>query len=195
MSEPFIGQIQPFAFSYAPDGWITCQGQLLQVSQYQAVFALLGTTYGGNGAQNFAVPNLKGRSMIGVGQSASGTTYQRGQVGGSETTTLSVANMPAHNHSGAGLSVALSASSSAATASSPAAGMSLGAASGEVDPTTDPVTVKIYAPAGGTPVTLNGGSIAGATGITGNSTPFTNMSPFMALNICMALQGLWPPQP
>lgn len=99
MSEPFVGQIMQVGFNYAPSGWASCNGQILSIAQNNVLFALLGTTFGGNGTTTFALPNAAGRSFLGLGQStASGQTYVWGQLAGTEQETLTIANMPAHNH-------------------------------------------------------------------------------------------------
>src|SRR5216117_169121 len=96
--EPFIGQIQAFGFSFAPRGWATCSGQILSIAQNTALFSLLGTTYGGNGQTTFALPDLRGRAMIGPGQGPALSSHVLGEVGGTESTTLNPNQMPAHTH-------------------------------------------------------------------------------------------------
>lgn len=96
--DPFIGEIRAFAGNYAPTGWFLCQGQTLPISQYQALFAIIGTFYGGNGTSNFQLPNLQGRAMIGAGTSQTGQTYNAGEQGGVEQVTLTVNNLPPHSH-------------------------------------------------------------------------------------------------
>jgi len=96
--DPFIGEIRIFTGSFAPVGWFLCQGQLLPISSYQALFAIIGTTYGGNGTTNFQLPDLQGRVILGVGRSPSGQIYDWGQVGGSESIALTAANLPIHSH-------------------------------------------------------------------------------------------------
>ena len=99
MSDPFVGQIMQVGFNFAPNGWATCNGQILSIAQNNVLFSLLGTTFGGNGTTTFALPNAAGRSFLGLGQStASGQNYNWGQIAGTETATLTIANMPAHNH-------------------------------------------------------------------------------------------------
>jgi microcystin-dependent protein len=96
--DPFVGEIRIFTGNFAPVGWFLCQGQLLPISSYQTLFAIVGTTYGGNGTTNFQLPNLQGRVVIGVGTSPSAQIYNLGQVGGSEQITLSIGNLPSHTH-------------------------------------------------------------------------------------------------
>jgi microcystin-dependent protein len=97
MSDPFVGEIRMVGFNFAPVGWATCNGQLLPISQNQALFSLLGTTYGGNGTSNFALPNLQGRVPVHEGSNGSGS-YVLGQAAGAETVKLTVNNLPAHSH-------------------------------------------------------------------------------------------------
>jgi microcystin-dependent protein len=96
--DPFIGEIRVFCGNFAPTGWFLCQGQTLPISQYQALFAIIGTYYGGNGTSTFQLPNLQGRFVIGVGTTPSGQIYDLGQTGGAEQITLSINNLPTHNH-------------------------------------------------------------------------------------------------
>jgi microcystin-dependent protein len=96
--EAFIGTILPWPLNWAPEGWVLCNGQVLQVNQYQALYSLLGNTYGGTAPSTFAVPDMRGRVPLGMGVSQEGTTYPLAQKNGFETTTIGVANMPAHSH-------------------------------------------------------------------------------------------------
>src|SRR6478672_10112699 len=98
MSEPFLAEIIMFAGNFAPRGWAFCQGQILSIAQNTALFSLLGTTYGGNGQTTFALPDLRGRVPVGTGQGPGLSNYDLGQVSGSESVTLTVSQMPAHNH-------------------------------------------------------------------------------------------------
>src|SRR5262245_39378135 len=98
MSEPFLGQIRMFAGNFAPRGNAFCMGQILSIAQNTALFSLLGTTYGGNGQTTFALPDLRGRSIVGMGQGPGLTNITQGEVGGTETVTLLITQMPAHNH-------------------------------------------------------------------------------------------------
>jgi len=96
--DPFIGEIRIFTGNFAPTGWFLCQGQLLPISAYQALFAIIGTFYGGNGTSNFQLPNLQGRFPIGAGMSPSSQVYNLGQIGGVEQIVLTINNLPAHTH-------------------------------------------------------------------------------------------------
>jgi microcystin-dependent protein len=171
MSEPFIGQIQMFGFNFAPRGWAFCDGQLLPISQNTALFSLLGTTYGGDGRTTFALPDLRGRVPIHEGQGAGLSDYRLGQRAGAETTTLSIANLPAHNH--------------AASAAGPA-----GNANDAIG--------NIWADdAGVSSATYSSGAASGtmradAIGNTGGGQAFDNRQPYLTVNFCIALVGLFP---
>jgi microcystin-dependent protein len=165
MSDPFLGELKLMSFSFPPKGWALCHGQLLPISQNQALFALLGTNFGGNGQTTFALPDLRGRAPLhrGIG-------IALGDKAGQEAVTLP-SQMPAHSH-------ALSGTSDLANASVP--GGALPAAKGRGG-------MSRYAPAGGT-VPMGSSSLAA----TGGGQPHDNMQPFLALNWCIALQGIFP---
>jgi microcystin-dependent protein len=168
MSEPFLGEIRTFGFNFAPRGWAMCNGQLLSIAQNQALFALLGTTYGGNGTTNFALPNLQSRVGVHQGQGPGLSPYVIGEVSGSETVTLTTSQMPAHGH-------ALIANAGTAGVSRP---------DGAVLARTGTNTYAA-APDG---TAMN----AGAIGQAGGSQPFSIVQPFLCLNFCIALQGIFP---
>lgn len=165
MSEPYLGQISIFAFGFAPKNWAQCNGQLLPIMQNQALFALLGTTYGGNGTSTFALPDLRGR----VGMHA-GPVHKQGQSGGEEAHTLSVAETPAHTHT------ALCNTAAASTANP--TGATWAANGGGHLP---------YA------ATANAQCSPQAIAVTGGQ-PHDNMAPTLTLNFCIALQGIFPPR-
>lgn len=182
MSEVFIGQIKLFAFNYAPRSWALCQGQLLPVRQNEALYSLLGTTYGGDGQNTFGLPNMGGRTPFQFN-----SQYAQGLpgAGGEEAHTLLVSEMPAHNH----LLVTDGSSSDSGTLPSPAAGEVLGAASGVISPSGS-FGVTLYATA--TPTgTLDPNAIAP----TGANAPHNNMMPYLALNFSIALSGIYPTKP
>ena len=162
--EPFIGQLALFPFGFAPKGWMLCNGQLLQISQYPALFSLLGTAYGGDGIRTFALPNLQGRVPMGANKS-----MNLGQSGGENTHTLSSAELPMHNH-------LLMASSNPASATSPG-GNVFAATSG-----------KGYGT--GARVALDPRIIPSA----GGSQPHENRQPFTVLSYCIAVVGIFPSQ-
>lgn len=170
--EPFIGQIQAFGFNFAPRGWALCNGQLLDISQNQALFSLLGTMYGGDGRTTFGLPDLRGRTLVGTGQGPGLSPIQQGDRGGTESVHLTVANIPSHTHT-----VSVGASDSDATSDEPSAGARLGTASSQ-----------IYV--GGAPVSVS--LAADATTATGGNQPFLNREPFLGINYCIALVGIYP---
>ena len=168
MSDPFIGQIGLFSFGYAPRGWAFCNGQLLSIAQNQALFSLLGTTYGGDGITTFALPNLQGRAAVSSGQGAGLSPYALGQVGGETAHTLTTAEIPPHAHG-------------AATASDTS---QLNPQGHYWAPNTGGNAT--YAP------TASGTLAVSAIGIAGNGQPHQNMQPNLALNFCIALVGVYP---
>ncbi len=169
MSEPFIGEIRMFGFNFAPQGWALCNGQLLPISQNTALFSLLGTTYGGDGTTNFALPNMQSRVPIHQGQGAGLSSYLEGQAGGTETVTLLATQMPGHTHS-------VKASSGAAASGQPE-GRAL-ARSGS----------HIYAAEPDTNTVMN----ANMLGDAGGSEPHGNIQPYLVVNFCIALIGIFP---
>lgn len=199
MTEPLIGTVMLWAPNFAPRGWMFCKGQIMQISMHQALFSLIGTTYGGDGITSFQLPNLQGRAPVGEGNFSSGTPYTLGQPGGSENVTLMLANMPAHTHSAQfsgsqnlNVNVSLKATTNAATKDVPESGLQLGDVA--------PNSTKVYAPAGGTEVDIVGGTgtVSGTIGGTvtvmpaGSNIPFSVVSPYVTLNYIIALQGIFP---
>ena len=178
MADPYIGQIQAFPYNFAPKGWALCAGQLLPIAQYQALFSLLGTYYGGNGTTNFALPDLRGRIANGMGQGPGLSSYTLAQKGGEESHTLTLAQMPASGHSHAIHAVNNGATGGTNT---PSAAVTLG--SGYASETNNPA-VNVYSSAA---PTIAMGSLAPAGG-----QPHENRMPFLGLNYCIALQGIYP---
>jgi microcystin-dependent protein len=207
---PFLGEIRWVAFDFAPKGWAKCDGQILAISQNTALFALLGTTYGGNGQSTFALPDFRGRTILHTGQGPGLSDRVMGEQGGEESHTLTIAEMPEHSHGGGlhshtipPLGVNIGASSGAATQST-AAGNVLAtatlAAGGNGNGNNTPKLTTIYN-AGPADVTLGAGSatVAGATGtasggslVEGGSQPHPTMSPFLTGNCIIALEGIFP---
>ena len=165
MATPFIAQITLFAGNFAPRGWAFCNGQILSIAQNTALFSILGTTYGGNGQTTFALPNLRGRAAMHMG---GGLTL--GQAGGEEAHTISMQEMPAHIHQ-------VNAATSNADTPVPTGNL-MGAFN------------NAYRTAGATLITIDPGTIAN----TGGSQAHTNMCPYLVLNYCIALQGIFPSQ-
>lgn len=176
MSEPFLGEIIMFGGNFAPRGWALCDGQLLAISQNQALFAILGTTYGGDGRTTFGLPDLRGRSPLHEGQGPGLTPRTLGQRGGAEDTTLVVNNLPAHNHSGEG-TVQLKASPDAADSSDPT-GRNLALAEAY---SADPATLDMAE-----------SSASLTTSNTGANQEFNNMHPYQVVNFIIAIQGIFP---
>jgi microcystin-dependent protein len=164
MSTPYLGEIRIFSFAFAPRGWALANGQTMAINQNQALFALLGTTYGGNGQTNFSLPNLAGRVAMGAGN-----TYTQGEAAGEAAHTLSFAEMPLHNH---------------VPNASNAPGAQPGPAGNYwASDSNHGLTFGTSANA-----TLAAAAIANA----GSSQPHSNMMPYLALNFCIALQGIFP---
>ena len=200
--EVFMGTIQAFGFNYPPVDWVTCSGQIVTIAQYSAMFSLLGTFYGGDGRQTLGLPDLRGRMPIGFGSGPGLPTYIIGEADGRTSLTLIASQMPAHNHTvmanpanpqaTGNLQVAVQATS---TPSSPATAPSatnnvLGASGGGQgqasiwsDEMTLPVTI-----AG---VSLNSNAVVGTTG---NNLPVEIANPYLAINFCIAINGLFPPR-
>ena len=166
MSEPFLGEIRILGFNFAPRGWAMCAGQILSIAQNTALFSLLGTTYGGNGTQTFALPDLRGRVPLSVGQGPGLSNYDQGEVSGTETVTLTTGQMPGHGH---------------------LAGASNGAASATRPNGNFPAGGGAYA-AASDGSTLNAAFVQSA----GGSQPHSNLQPLLVLNFCIALQGIFP---
>lgn len=185
MSDSYVGEIRIYAFNFAPAGTAMCNGQILAISQNQALFALLGTIYGGNGQTNFQLPNLQSRVPLHFGQGTGLSPYTLGEQAGTENTTLLVNNLPAHNHSFSG---ALNAVQTKASNQQPNTGSLLGRPTDEHE-NDYPI---IYCPAGtaGTQVALGG--LTGQVGNTGSNLPFSIVQPFLALNFCINLRGRFP---
>jgi microcystin-dependent protein len=167
--DPFIGEIMAVGFTFCPRGWANADGQLLPIAQNTALFSLYGTTYGGDGRTTFALPDLRGRTAIHTGNGPGLTSRQQGSRGGSETNTLTINQMPPHNHS-------LNALSSGGNNPSPT-GLLLANDGSD----------RIYA--AGTPDTALAGN---AIGTSGSGQPVNNMQPYLTIRYCVALQGVFP---
>jgi microcystin-dependent protein len=177
MTQPFLGQISVFGFNFAPVGWAQCQGQILAISQYTALFSLLGTYYGGNGQSNFGLPNFQGNTGVCIGQGSGLSLYDLGETTGATTETLIYNQMPAHNHTFVASTTAGTTTTSKSNQLAKAAtGGKKGSVTANYLNTTNPTT------------SLNPNSLS----FTGGSQPHQNMQPYLAVNYCIALRGVFP---
>jgi len=172
MADPFVAEIRIFPFNFAPKGWAFCDGQILPISQNTALFALLGTTYGGDGKSTFALPDLQGSTPMQQGQGPGLSLRDLGEIGGEQNVTLLQTEMPSHTH---GVQAA-GANDSASPASNAWGSGQKGFG-------------NVYA---GPPPNVNMSPLA--TSVTGGSLPHNNMMPYLGLNFCIALQGVFPPR-
>jgi len=173
MSEPYLGQLIAVGFNFAPVGWMLCQGQLLPISQYEALYQLLGTTYGGDGQNTFGLPDLRGRAALGIGQGSGLQSYNIGQLGGVESVTLTAVQFAAHTHALQG----------AATATTPTPGSAVVLG-------TPAAATPIYATAG-TATQLVGSTVSPAAG---GGAAHENRQPGAAINYIIAFEGIFPSQ-
>lgn len=167
MPDPFLGEIRCFGFTFAPVGWERCAGQLMQISQYSALFSLLGTVYGGDGSTTFALPDLQGRVPVSFGQGTGLAAYEQGQVGGAESVTLTADQLAPHAHPVAGSTQATTKSPVEAVPAFTAAGSSYG-------------TVQ--------DAEMSASMIGPSSGGSGHP----NLPPYLVLNWCIATQGVYP---
>ena len=171
MSSPFVAEIRIFGFNFAPKGWAFCNGQLMPISQNTALFSLLGTTYGGNGISTFGLPNLQGSAPLHPGQGAGLSLRDLGESGGEQNVTLLASEMPAHAHGALGF-----------------------AGAGGQGPTNNAWAdanqrgISEYAPSSAQNVPMSPQALS----VTGSSFPHNNMMPYLVLNFCIALQGIFP---
>jgi microcystin-dependent protein len=170
--DPFVAEIRIFPFNFAPKGWAWCDGQLMSISQNTALFSLLGTTYGGDGKSNFALPDLQGRVPMHPGQGPGLSLHDLGETGGSETVTLTQTDIPAHSH-------ALNASSDAADNNVPAMAAKPPGRGNNMYSATNTQSVTMHDQ---------------AIGPAGSSSPHNNMQPYLTFYFCIALQGVYPPR-
>ena len=177
MADPFIGEIRAFPYTFAPYGWATCDGQILQIQQNTALFAVIGATYGGNGTTNFALPNLRGRMPLQQGQGTSLSSYTLAQSGGTEQATLNESQSPAHRHL-----VRASAGTGSQTDPNGMVWAAGGASRG----------LKMYAASPMNPASMN--PLAFATAGNGPQPSHNNMMPCLPLTFIIALQGVFPPR-
>jgi microcystin-dependent protein len=172
MADPFVAEIRIFPFNFAPKGWAFCSGQLMPISQNTALFSLLGTTYGGDGKSTFALPDMQGNAPMHPGQGQGLSLRDLGQIGGSETITLLQSEMPAHTHS------LMANTLDIADTNVPSPNASFALSSGGT----------LYQAAANTSLSVQGLAPAGG------GLPHSNMQPYLTLNFCIALQGVFPPR-
>jgi microcystin-dependent protein len=175
MSDQYLGEIRSFGFNFAPVGWLQCSGQLLSITQYTALFSLLGTSFGGNGTSNFGLPNLVGNVPMHWGASSSGSTYYIGDINGATTQTINSNQLPLHNHQ---LQVADSGVLATATPD-PTTWLGIG------------TQAKPYVTSGAFNTTMSQSMIGPNPG---GSQPHENMQPYLTINFCIALTGAYPPR-
>lgn len=175
MANPFVAEIRIFAGNFAPKGWALCDGQLLPISQNTALFSLLGTTYGGDGKSNFALPNLQGSAPMHPGQGAGLSLHNLGETGGSQTVTLLETEIPSHSHT-------VQAVDAAGNRDIPTSALWASAASGRQ-------TVPMYGASAGA---TTGNLAPSALSITGGDLPHNNLQPYLGLTFIIALQGVFP---
>lgn len=178
MESPYLGMVQYFAFNFAPKGYMECNGQLLPINQYAALFSLLGTYYGGNGVQTFALPDLRGRAIVSMG-----TNYSIGEQFGSSSVTLLTANMPSHTHTATGNVLANVATTG--NVATPAGNFLSGGnpGGGRV-----PAEKQYATPPGNAQL---GASVVNVS-IAGGNLPISTENPYQALNCCIAIIGIFP---
>jgi microcystin-dependent protein len=169
MAQPYVGEIRMFAGNFAPVGWEFCNGQLLPISENETLFNLIGTTYGGDGEETFGLPNLQSRVPIHMGTGPGGITYPLAQMAGTEQETLTVQQIPVHNHG-------LRASGSPGSETTPGG-----------NATATPLTKRIYAAPTG-PAAMNAGAVTPA----GGGQPHENTQPFLCINYIISLFGIYP---
>lgn len=175
MSQPYVGEIRLFGFGRTPVGWLACSGQLLSIAEYEVLFTLIGTTYGGDGQVTFALPDLRGRAPIHQGQGPGLSSYVIGQASGSESVTLIQSQMPAHGHT-------LLATPLTATANTPAPTLELGGVNGDFLYVTDT--------SGSTAIAMNPAALTSS----GNNQAHDNTMPTLTVQYCIAWAGVYPSQ-
>lgn len=178
MSNAFIGDIRLFGGTYAPLGWVFCDGRLLSISEYSTLFSLIGTTYGGDGVSTFAAPDLRGRVPVSQGQGPGLSDYVVGEMAGAEQVTLNASQIPAHQH-------ALNATTAAGSVTAPDSSVMLAT---PVEPTATPTLYVVPGSSGVNPSPMDAASI----GMTGGGQAHANMMPTQAINYIMAVEGVYP---
>lgn len=178
MSDPYLGEIRMVGFNFAPNGWALCDGQLLPISQYTALFSLLGTSFGGNGQTTFALPDLRGRVPVHQGAGLGLSPYVMGQMGGEEKVTLTVAQIAQHNHT-------VGVKDDIGNVGDPT-----NAVLAEVNTSADPRQPKLMTLYSNQPPTKT--MAPSAVSMTGANQPHTNIQPYLCVNFIIALVGIYP---
>jgi len=179
-TEPFIGEVKLLGFNFPPLGYMTCQGQVLSIAAYTALFSLIGTTYGGNGQTTFALPDLQGRMPVGQGQGPGLPNYTMGEASGNTTMSLKTDNLPQHVHTLVNMHVQVKASSATAGEQS---------ADGTVPAT---AVAAAYSDAASPNVFTGGTQVSGTTDAAGSGMPFSILNPFLCMNFSIAVEGIFP---
>ena len=176
MATPFLGAISMISFNFPPKGWAFCNGQILPINQNQALFSLLGTTYGGNGTQTFQLPDLQNQVPIHFGQGPGLSNYTQGQAGGTETVTLTTTTIPTHTHT---LNVTTTNATAAAIASN-------------LLPAVPTVASATFYAVSGSPSLETQNLASTSVSTAGGSQPHNNLMPSLCINFVIALQGIFP---
>ncbi|HSF54283.1 MAG TPA: tail fiber protein [Algoriphagus sp.] len=183
--DEYIGIVKMFAGNFAPKGWMFCQGQILPIAQYTAVFSLLGTTYGGNGTTTFALPDLRSRVPVGAGQGPGLSSYESGQVGGVENITLNITQIPMHTHA-----AQVKVSANAGTTNNPVNNFPA-ASQVQIERSGPSYPVNSYADSS------TGSASSDSTTIlpSGGNQPHSNIQPYLGMNYIICMEGIYPPRP
>ncbi|WP_448698503.1 phage tail protein [Mucilaginibacter sp. AW1-3] len=193
MADFFIGEIRPFAFGFPPAGWMQCNGQMLYIAQYQALAALIGTRFGGDGKTTFQLPNIQGQVLIGTGQLTGGANYQWGQTGGATTVTITSSTMAAHTHnfnavSGGGAALTIVSEKNTAGVNGSSFLSSFIGRNNNVPPASLPGTFG-YSHTSPAAVALAGNTVSAV----GTGGAHNNMGPYVTIEYCIAvMDGEWP---
>jgi microcystin-dependent protein len=187
MSDYFLGEIRIFSINYAPSGWLDCNGQILQINGNQALYSLIGTTYGGDGRTTFAVPDLRGRVPLSAGTTSPYATYPVGLQGGVEAVVLGVPNLPVHTHT-------IAAETAQGTTIDPTGGFFAAATPGSDGISGLVSAPNIYGPISlpSQTVSLNAGVVGAAAG---GGAAHPNLQPYLALRFCISTSGIYPTYP
>jgi microcystin-dependent protein len=178
MSEPYVGQVMIFAFNFAPRNWAFCNGALLPIAQYQALFSIIGTTYGGDGIRTFALPNIQDRTVMAQGQGPGLSSYELGQTSGVSDVTLQVQNLPAHSHTVSGESGKAATDFTLIPAQNDWIGNRSGGAASDF----------MFAASPGSGQNFSGQTIS----FSGSTFPHINEQPYLCMNYCIAVYGIFP---